>query len=82
MEVFPALEKVQSAIDNGLFAVGFITYEAASGFTPYLKTFTSQTLPLVSFVFFAERNQIIAGAELPKTYRLTAKWNQAINYED
>lgn len=82
MEVFPALEKVQSAIDNGLFAVGFITYEAASGFTPYLKTFTSQTLPLVSFVFFAERNQIIAGAELPKTYRLTAKWNQTIGYED
>ena len=82
MEVFPALEKVQSAIDNGLFAVGFITYEAASGFTPYLKTFTSQTLPLVSFVFFAERNQIIAGAELPKTYRPTAKWNQTISYED
>ena len=61
-DVVPALEEVQSAIDNGLYAVGFVSYEAASGLTPYLRTFKTADAPLVYFVFFAERKQIEVGA--------------------
>ena len=81
-EVDLALEEVQSAVDNGLFAVGYISYEAASSFTPYLKTFENQTVPLIYFVFFAERNQICPGADLPQIYRFAEKWSPTIGFED
>ena len=81
-EVVPALEEVQSAVDNGLFAVGYVSYEAASSFTPYLKTFKNSTVPFVFFVFFAERNQICPGADLPQISRFAENWNQTVSFED
>ena len=81
-DVVPALEEVQSAVDNGLYAVGFVSYEAASGLTPYLRTFKTADAPLVYFVFFAERKQIEAGAGLPKTCQFADSWDQTVKFED
>lgn len=55
-----------------LFAVGFVSYEAASGFDDKLTTHTPGELPLVWFALFTHRDCI---EQLPGTARaLTGSW--------
>ncbi len=51
-EVFPCMGEVEKAINEGLFAAGFIGYEAASGFDSSLETSDAGTLPLLWFGIF------------------------------
>ena len=51
-EVLPLLSDVQAHCESGGFAVGYVTYEAASAFDPALSHFDSDILPLAEFGFF------------------------------
>ncbi len=51
-EVLPALVAVESAVDDGLHAAGYITYEAASGLDPALVTCAPRSGPLLCFGLF------------------------------
>jgi len=51
-EVLPKLAAVERAVDGGLSAAGFVTYEAASGFDDALRTHPGGKLPLVWFGLF------------------------------
>src|SRR4051794_41096859 len=64
-EVVPALETVQKAVDEGLWAVGFLSYEAAPAFDPAFRVHTGTApdggcasstatdLPLLCFGLFS-----------------------------
>ncbi|HBX01280.1 MAG TPA: hypothetical protein DEF77_10015, partial [Gammaproteobacteria bacterium] len=54
-EVLPVLREIEARVEaEQLTAVGFITYEAASGFDASLPTHSSaqSELPLISFALF------------------------------
>ncbi len=56
-QVSSALEEVEQAVDRGLHAVGFISYEAASGLDRALRTRETGDLPLVYFGLFKGRKE-------------------------
>jgi para-aminobenzoate synthetase / 4-amino-4-deoxychorismate lyase len=51
-EVRPTLEQVQRAAEGGLYAAGFISYEAAGGIDPHLATHPCGGPPLLWFALF------------------------------
>ena len=54
-QVLPALAQVEQAVAQGLHAVGYIAYEAASGLNPVHATRKIGELPLVWFGIFTEK---------------------------
>ncbi len=54
-KVFPALEHIEQRVEReGLFAAGFVSYEAASAFEPALQTHEPGEFPLLHFGLFAK----------------------------
>lgn len=53
-DVLPALAEVQKAVDGGLYAAGYIAYEAAGGIESHFETHGEGPLPLVWFGLFKE----------------------------
>ena len=51
-EVLPALRRVQNAVAGGLYAAGFLSYEAAPAFDPAYRVVPGGTLPLLWFGLF------------------------------
>lgn len=52
-DVIPCLEQVQEAVNEGYYAAGYMTYEAAPAFDKALKVHSSSKLPLLWFGIFA-----------------------------
>jgi len=64
-EVVDVLTQVELAAADGLYAAGFVAYEAASALNPDLPTVLPvDGLPLAWFAIFRERHSVDAGAEL------------------
>ncbi|WP_042142128.1 aminodeoxychorismate synthase component I [Paucisalibacillus sp. EB02] len=51
-QVVPALKQIQEAIENGFYAAGFLSYEAAPAFEPSMKVRESTSMPLLWFGIF------------------------------
>lgn len=56
-EVCPCLQQVEQAVKGGLFAAGYIAYEAAAGLDPHLVTHDPTELPLAWFALFRELHE-------------------------
>ncbi|GGA89431.1 aminodeoxychorismate synthase component I [Ornithinibacillus halotolerans] len=54
-EVIPAMLRVEEAIDNGYYAAGFLSYEAAPAFEETMKIHSNYKMPLLWFGIFSER---------------------------
>ena len=53
-EVAPALREIEARVErDGLWAAGFLSYEAAPAFDPALRTCARAELPLISFGLYA-----------------------------
>jgi len=64
-EVIDVLSRVEQAAADGLYAAGFVSYEAASALNPDLPSSPPvEGLPLVWFALFRERYIVDAGAGL------------------
>jgi para-aminobenzoate synthetase/4-amino-4-deoxychorismate lyase len=62
-DVADILNQVEQAAENGLYAAGFVTYEAASALNHDLpSTLPLEGLPLAWFALFRERYNVDAGA--------------------
>ena len=53
-EVLPTLAAVERAVETGLYAAGFIAYEAAAAFDPALDVHSSGQTPLAWFALFRD----------------------------
>ncbi|CAI3957285.1 Branched-chain amino acid aminotransferase/4-amino-4-deoxychorismate lyase (IlvE) (PDB:1A3G) [Commensalibacter communis] len=51
-EILPCLQQIEQAVQQGYYAAGFLSYEAAPAFQPYLKTYPAGSLPLLWFGIF------------------------------
>ncbi len=79
-EVFQCLEKIET---SGLWAAGFISYEASGAFDSALKTHESRNLPLLCFGLFENVEQTFLSAQMrrqecPRHYSLS-KWVPSIS---
>ncbi len=64
-EVVDVLNQIEQAAAGGLYAVGFVAYEAASSLNPDLPHIPPvEGLPLAWFALFRERHSVNAGADL------------------
>ncbi|MDZ7723046.1 MAG: aminodeoxychorismate synthase component I [candidate division KSB1 bacterium] len=58
-EVLPALTEIESAVrQNGLWAAGFLSYEAASAFDPALHTHAPAGFPLLWFGLYRQAEPV------------------------
>jgi len=65
-EVLPTLARVEQSVADGFHAVGFISYEAASGFNPDLSSHQPiEGFPLMWFAIFKERIEALPHSEPP-----------------
>lgn len=51
-EVIPCLERIQEAVKSGLYAAGYLTYEAAPAFDPSFTVNKDNKMPLLWFGLF------------------------------
>lgn len=58
-EVRPALQAAELAAKEGLYAVGYVSYEAAPAFDSALRVQTGARMPLVWFAIFKEPTAIV-----------------------
>ncbi len=79
-EVLPALRAVEAAVAQGACAAGYMTYEAASGLDPALKTHANGVLPLLRFGIYHDYQR---HATLPKTKSdySTGNWSPSISID-
>jgi len=60
-QILPALHRIEAAVQSGLHAAGFISYEAAPAFEPTFCVKSGTDFPLLWFGLFKERREINAG---------------------
>ncbi|MCY3869229.1 MAG: aminodeoxychorismate synthase component I [Gemmatimonadetes bacterium] len=77
-DVGPALERIERAVHSGLHAAGFLSYEAASGLDPVLKTHVPGDFPLMWFGLFRHREHIPVGTPNGGHYDLGA-WRPSVS---
>jgi len=53
-EVMPSLKKIQNAVDQGYYAAGYLSYEAAPAFDPAFKVHKNNRMPLLWFGIFKQ----------------------------
>jgi para-aminobenzoate synthetase/4-amino-4-deoxychorismate lyase len=77
-DVLPALTTVESAVAKGLFAAGFIAYEAASGLDKVFRVHTQTALPLIWFGLYSGAERLTS---LPSSTGIYAagKWHPSLS---
>jgi para-aminobenzoate synthetase / 4-amino-4-deoxychorismate lyase len=60
-QIVPALRRLEAAVKAGLYAAGFLSYEAAPAFEPNLRVKDATEFPLLWFGLFKERREITTG---------------------
>lgn len=53
-DIYPALQAVEDAVQDGYYAAGFLSYESAPAFDPALAVGTPSDLPLLWFGIFTQ----------------------------
>lgn len=78
-EVIPSLQLVQGAVNNGLYAAGFLSYESAPAFDNALKVSEEYSMPLLWFGLFSEPQYCSLSSS--GTYNHT-KWQPSVNMDE
>src|SRR5690625_4100511 len=78
-EIIPALNKIESAIHDGFYAAGYMSYEAASAFNKSFTVNQNNEMPLLWFGIFNEPRQVDAPKQA-EAFELT-EWQPNISQE-
>lgn len=78
-EVLPIISEVEKATEKeGLYAAGWISYEAAPAFDPSLETFHPTMFPLVWFGIYKTPERVEAPLSRDATQFSTLQWRKSI----
>ncbi|MFD1032554.1 aminodeoxychorismate synthase component I [Metaplanococcus flavidus] len=75
-EVPAIMKKVEEAVDQGFYAAGFVSYEAAPAFQPEMKTREIGVLPLIWFGIFEQPTAIAEDVPKSEAYSV-GNWKMA-----
>lgn len=78
-EVVPAVRRVEAALQSGLHAAGFLSYEAAPAFDTLMRVKGGTDFPLLWFGLFKARREIVAGAFFRDTMFELSDWRPSID---
>ncbi len=78
-QILPALRRIEVAIQTGLHAAGFLSYEAAPAFEPNSRVKVAAEFPLLWFGLFKERREIVAGELFRDGKFELADWESSID---
>ena len=86
-EVLPALDEIESATQQGLYAAGFLTYEAASAFDAALVTRPAGALPLLWFGIyetceFVELPRPLCSPDGSRPVDATPQWESSLTLDE
>ncbi|MCK5528217.1 MAG: hypothetical protein KAI74_00925, partial [Kiritimatiellae bacterium] len=84
-DVLSCLDEVSKAGDDGLYAAGFVSYEAASGCDSALVTHPSGNLPLLWFGIFSEAEPYDLDLQQNSTTHVDCDWTPNVSrmqYDD
>ena len=80
-EVLAKLAVVEQAVDGGLYAAGFVTYEAASGIDEVFRTRAGGDLPLLWFGLFRRMAEEDAAGEECLDRFAVGPWRPSVSRE-
>lgn len=80
-DVAPCLEFVATAVEDGLYAAGFVSYEAAGAFDPALVTRAASALPLVWFGLYDEPETVAVNHGQDEHYTLD-DWEPLVSEDE
>jgi para-aminobenzoate synthetase / 4-amino-4-deoxychorismate lyase len=81
-EVRPCLEAIERAVhDDGLYAAGFVTYEAAAAFGLPTRESAPEGLPLVAFGLFPSSHVTFQGRPRPIAAGRAGPWTPSITHD-
>ena len=82
-EVLAAMESIQSYVDEGYYAAGYLGYEAAAGLNAKLKVQRSDTLPLLWFGIYTKPIHFAFNAQdyLPAS-NFNDTWQTSVNWTE
>lgn len=78
-EILPCLEVIEQAINEGNYAAGYISYEAAPAFDPDLHVNTGNQMPLLWFGIFQESAE---NSIEEKWHFNTGQWTPTVSIDD
>ncbi len=79
-DVLPALKSVEAAVENqGLYAVGFISYEASSAFDASLRVHPPDAFPLLWFALYPEPEKIALPLLSGDIRHAPAHWDPSVS---
>ncbi|MFC4409458.1 aminodeoxychorismate synthase component I [Chungangia koreensis] len=78
-EVIPALREIETAVEKGYYAAGFLSYESAPAFESAFKVHESPTMPLLWFGIFEEPEY--RKLERARHYTLS-EWTPNVSHEE
>jgi para-aminobenzoate synthetase/4-amino-4-deoxychorismate lyase len=82
-EVRPALQSVVQAVEaEGLYAAGFVSYEAAPAFDPALPSKSDGQFPLLWFALFPEATIVDSVAAGTPSDSATCDWQPSVSNEE
>ena len=76
-EIVPALTEVEEAVNGGLYAAGYLSYEAAPAFDPAYQVCAKPVMPLLWFALFTEQ-EFIEGLPATSGWYKTGNWEPNI----
>lgn len=85
-DVRPALLRIQEAVDQGLYAAGYVSYEAAPAFDAALEVRADSGMPLLWFGLYEaplreDKRRLGTNITLAEAYSVSA-WQPAIDQEE
>ena len=82
-EVSAAMEAIQTYVDKGYYAAGYIAYEAAAGLNHKLKVRHGGTLPLLWFGIYTKPINFIFHAQGHSTdHDFNDRWQASVNWTE
>jgi len=81
-EVLPLLRQIDSAIERGLHAAGFLSYESAPAFDTAMRVRAAGDLPLAWFGLFEKPEIVESPTESPPSSTLPWQWQPSVSEND
>ena len=78
-EVLPAMQRVEAAAASGLWAVGFVSYDAGPAFDPAIESHRAEGTPLLAFGLFADATPDIFDPEDQPGSFATGPWKPTVD---
>lgn len=81
-KVTQCLEQIEARVESGLYAAGFISYEAASGLDPALKTHAPAGVPCLWFGIFDRYDEVNLPDPAADDHFSFDEWEPSISREE